>query len=72
MTGKKVPPAHAQQVFVITSDACESKKEIIYKVRKTSILLRLDQLYDNVKTNIILSLDKFKIIRATEGVRAYP
>ncbi len=54
-------------VVVITSDSCESKKEImrqrvIYKVRITSILLSLDQSHDNIKTIIILSLDNIKII----------
>ncbi len=53
---------------VITSDACESKKKIMrlkrvfYKVRIASILLSLDQSYDNIKTIIILSLDNIKII----------
>jgi hypothetical protein len=35
---------------------------VIYKVMIASILLSLDQSYDNIKTIIILSLDNFKII----------
>ncbi len=35
---------------------------MIYKVRIASILLSLDQSYDNIKTIIIVSLDKVKII----------
>ncbi len=35
---------------------------MIYKVKIASILLSLDQSYDNIKTNIILSLENINII----------
>ncbi len=57
------------QVLVVVkmNNGCDSKKEIIrlkkviYKVRIASILVSLDQLYDNIKPIIILSLDNIKI-----------
>jgi hypothetical protein len=52
------------QVLVvdITSDACESKKEIMRLRGSQSVLLGLESSYDNSKTIIILSLDISKNI----------
>jgi hypothetical protein len=35
---------------------------VIYKLKDREYALSLDQLYDNIKTNIILVLDNIKII----------